>query len=140
MPRIKIISVGKTKERWLQDALQEYLKRLKPTLEMEFQWSQSDAGLLSLAAKEKHIICLDPEGKMMDSVTFSSYFQEQLEKSGARLTFLIGGAEGIPQEIKKAHPLISLSRMTFTHQMTRLILVEQIYRATEILKGSGYHK
>ena len=67
-------------------------------------------------------------------------FQQQLEKGGARITFAIGGAEGFSEEVKKSYPLISLSPLTFTHQMTRLILIEQIYRATEILKGSKYHK
>jgi 23S rRNA (pseudouridine1915-N3)-methyltransferase len=65
-----------------------------------------------------------------------------LEEGGSRLTFVIGGAEGLPQEIKQQQQrdMLSLGMMTFTHQFARLLLMEQIYRASEIKKGSGYHK
>ena len=63
-----------------------------------------------------------------------------MERGGSRLSFIIGGAEGLPAEVRADATLVSLSRLTFTHQMARLVLAEQIYRATEIRKGSGYHK
>jgi 23S rRNA (pseudouridine1915-N3)-methyltransferase len=63
-----------------------------------------------------------------------------MEKGGANVTFIIGAYDGLPEEIRSKYPLISLSQMTWTHSMARLLLIEQVYRASEIRKGSGYHK
>jgi 23S rRNA (pseudouridine1915-N3)-methyltransferase len=139
MIKLKILSVGKTKEEWLELALDEYKKRLKPSLSLEFAWAKDDAQLMSLAAKEAYKIALDPKGQLMTSEGFSLFLLKQFELSGSRLTIIIGGAEGLPPEMKQL-PLISLSPLTLTHQMTRLLMVEQIYRALEIAKGTKYHK
>ena len=140
MPKIKIISVGKNKEKWLEEAIAEYIKRLRPTHQIEFLWLQEDRELAPAVTKEKNVICLDAAGKSLTSEQFAAHFQHHLEKGGARLTYVIGGAEGLNDELRQNYTLISLSPLTFTHQMVRLILIEQIYRATEILKGSKYHK
>ena len=140
MLKVKILSVGKTKESWLSEALEEYLKRLKPLMEIEFSLARHDAHLEELAAKEPALICLDSTGKLMDSEEFSAFFYNKIQEGGSRLAFIIGGPEGLPPTLKKRGSLISLSPLTFTHQMVRLILVEQIYRSTEIAKGSNYHK
>lgn len=140
MYRIRLISVGKTKEEWLDEAIQEYLRRLQPLASIELLWAKNDEQLMALAEKDSAVICLDPQGKMMDSARFSSFLMKELEKGGARLTFVIGGPEGLPEVMRSRYPLVSLSPMTFTHQMARLILVEQIYRAFEIARGSPYHK
>lgn len=140
MFKIKILSVGKTKEEWLESAIQEYEKRLSHCVQFEFLWAKDDKHLLNLAQKEPLSILLDPAGLQMTSETFSSYLSHQLEINRSRLAFIIGGPEGIPPALKYTRTLISLSRMTFTHQLVRLILVEQIYRAFEISKGSKYHK
>jgi len=81
-------------------------------------------------------------GKTLTSVEFSTLVQKSMEEGGATVNFIIGAADGLPDEIKQDPKInkISLSQMTFTHQMARLLLIEQIYRATEIQKGSGYHK
>lgn len=138
--KIKILSVGKIKEKWLEDAFAEYIKRLKSTAEIECIWVKNDAHLTEIAQKEKGIVNLDPAGKMFTSEQFSAFVQQQLERNGARLTLVIGGAEGLTDEVKRLGPLISLSPLTLTHQMTRLVLIEQIYRSFEIAKGSNYHK
>lgn len=139
MLHICILSVGKTKEAWLEDAIQEYVKRLKPLAAFEFIWAKNDDQLLSLAQKEPLLICLDPTGKLMDSLDFAHFVQKKFIEGNSRVAFVIGGAEGLPNQLRK-HPLLSLSPMTLTHQLTRLILIEQIYRAFEIGKGSKYHK
>jgi len=139
MYKIKIITVGKTKEAWLDEAMAEFLKRLKPTAEIEFHLAKDNAQLEAWVKKEPGVICLDPKGKLMDSEEFSKFLLECLQKGGSRLTFVIGGPEGLPESLKKS-PLVSFSPMTFTHQMARLILIEQIYRAFEIAKGTRYHK
>lgn len=140
MLKLKILSVGKTKETWLEQACNEYLKRLKPIVHIECLWAKDTAQLREWAQKEPSYLCLDPEGRSFTSEEFSSYLAHAWEKTGSRLTFIIGGAEGLPDDLKKNRMLLSLSPLTFTHQMTRLVLIEQIYRALEIQKGSRYHK
>ncbi len=140
MFKVKILSIGKTKETWLEDALSEYIKRLTPIAAIEFVWAKNEAQLLQLAEKEASIVCLDASGKQMDSEQFAVFIQEKLELGGTRLTFVIGGPEGLPRALKQDAALLSLSLMTFTHQIARLILLEQLYRAFEIAKGSKYHK
>lgn len=140
MIKVKILSIGKTREPWLEQGLGEYYKRLQKNVAFECQWVKDDQQLEALAAKEPLVVCLDPAGKLMTSEAFADFFAEQVESGGARLTFVIGGPDGLPQVLRKNHALISFSPLTFTHQLTRLILVEQIYRAMEILKGSKYHR
>lgn len=140
MIKVKILSVGKTRESWLEQALAEYFKRLQKCVSFECMWAKDDLQLQTLANKEALIVCLDPAGKLMSSEAFAEFFAQQVEVGGARLTFVIGGPDGLPQGLKQNHVLISFSPLTFTHQLTRLILVEQIYRSTEILKGSKYHR
>jgi len=141
MYKIKICSVGKHKEPWLQEVLDLYTARLKTQMSIEWALVKENAGLNELLLKEKAYICLDPQGKSYSSESFAHFIEQELQKRGSRLTFAIGGAEGFSKAIKeKASALISLSPMTFTHQITRLILLEQLYRALEIRKGSSYHK
>ena len=140
MAKVKIISVGKTKEAWLEMAIDEYRKRLSRDLQIEFLFAKDDGALLRLVEKEKQLFCLDVKGKVLDSEEFSRLLMRELEEGGAKVAIVIGGAEGLPAEMAKKHRLVSLSRMTFTHQCTRLILVEQIYRAVQITKGTKYHK
>lgn len=140
MQKIKIISIGKTKEKWLQEAISEYTKRLSPYAQIESIWGKDDDHLLKLLINEKNIICLDPFGQEMNSEEFSQFLQASLLEGGSRLTFVIGGAEGLPLILRQKYPLLSLSKLTFTHQFARLLLIEQIYRAFEISKGTKYHK
>jgi len=141
MIKIKIYSVGKAKENWLQAALDLYETRLKPSISFEWILTKTDEQLKPFLEKETNFICLDPNGRQFSSEEFSTFLIKIIEEADSRLSFVIGGAEGIPALIKaKAKTVLSLSRLTFTHQITRLILLEQIYRALEIKKGSPYHK
>lgn len=140
MLHIRILSVGKTKEDWLEEAISEYIKRLKSTVSLEFVWAKNDDQLLLLAEKEPLLICLDAAGTLQTSEEFSTMLHKKLQDGGSRLAMVIGGAEGLPKKLKAHSTLISLSRMTYTHQIVRLVLIEQIYRAFEIAKGSKYHK
>lgn len=141
MYKLKIFSIGKTKEAWLKEALDEYSRRLSPILSIEWMLVKDDQQLEAHLQKESAFIALEPGGKMFTSEDFSTWLIQSFEAKGSRLNFVIGGAEGIPPEIsERALAKISLSKMTFTHQLTRLILIEQIYRAFEIDKGTGYHK
>ena len=139
-PRVRIVSPGKNKERWLEDAIELYTTRLRGTLELECVWVRDDAALVKQARDAGSVIALDPLGKTCTSEEFAELLFAAIERGGSRLSFIIGGAEGLPKEVRADATLVSLSRLTFTHQMARLVLAEQIYRATEIRKGSGYHK
>jgi len=131
--KIKIVSPGKTKEPWLQTALSEYEKRLTGAVAIEWN-HQSFHG-------EGSYICLDPNGRQQTSPDFSDFLYREFERMGSRLTFVIGGPDGIPLNVlNKASHSISFSKMTFTHQHVRLLLLEQIYRAVQIRKGTHYHK
>jgi len=140
MLKLKLIGVGKTKEKWLHDGMNEYIKRLKSSVQIEAMWAKDDAQLMEWTQKENHYLCMDPSGQTFTSEEFSLFLMRQWEARGSRLTMVIGGAEGLKPELKQRGVLISLSPLTFTHQITRLVLIEQIYRAIEIDKGSLYHK
>lgn len=141
MIRIKIVSVGKTHEPWLEEGLEMYAERMSPWAAFDFAWFKDLAQLEKALVHEKSVVILDPYGFAPDSLSFADWMFREVEKSGSRLTFAIGPAEGFPESIKKsAKQTLSLSRLTFTHQLARLVLMEQIFRAFEIKKGSHYHK
>lgn len=140
MYHLRIISIGKTKELWLDEACAEYIKRLSHRMSIECIWLKTDQQLTIALQKEPYVICLDPAGKMMDSIKFASFIEKSFEKGGSHLTIAIGGPEGLPTEVRAAYTLISLSQLTMTHQIVRIVLFEQLYRAMEILAGSPYHK
>jgi 23S rRNA (pseudouridine1915-N3)-methyltransferase len=136
MFKVKIYTVGKCKEAWLQEALSEYEKRLSRKMEIEWVLAKNDADLSEKLPRDVPWISLDVKGELADSPTLS---RKLLQNS--RLHFLIGGAEGVAQELlNKSAWRWSLSPLTFTHQMVRLLLVEQLYRALEIDAGTSYHK
>ncbi|MBS0621718.1 MAG: 23S rRNA (pseudouridine(1915)-N(3))-methyltransferase RlmH [Verrucomicrobia bacterium] len=133
MQHIRIITPGKTKEPWLLAALAEYEKRLKPWATLEWHFVRDDEQLLLLCEQEKELIALDVKGISLSSEEFS----EKTER--ARLTFVIGGPVGLPKKLV-AKEKWSLSNLTFTHQLTRLLLAEQLYRAIAIRHHLPYAK
>ena len=146
---IKIRIVGKKSggEKWLDSSYSTYETRLKSTnLKVTTQWHKNNEelvkGIEGDTSKSHGMVLLDPLGKMCTSEKFSDDMYHWLEEGGSRLTFVIGGAEGLPEEVKMNYGsrMLSLSSLTFTHQFARILLMEQIYRASEIKKGSGYHK
>lgn len=140
MYHISIFSVGKTKEQWLRQAIVEYEKRLQPVVKFTYIFAKDDVDFIEKAAKQQCLTALDPKGILYTSKEFSDYLVKALEKGGSHLSFLIGGPEGIPKKLLEQSYSISFSPMIFTHQITRLLLIEQIYRGLEIQKGSKYHK
>jgi len=138
---IKIITVGRVKEKWLDEAIKEYEKRLSGRLKIIWQITKNTQELSILCSKEKKYFCFDILGKSFSSEDFHKKIFSLFTIYGNTLTFVIGGAEGLSKDIKdKAIELFSLSKLTFTHQMTRIILLEQLYRALEIEQNSQYHK
>uniref|UniRef100_A0A7S2F628 Ribosomal RNA large subunit methyltransferase H n=1 Tax=Octactis speculum TaxID=3111310 RepID=A0A7S2F628_9STRA len=131
-------------------AFEQYAMRLTPhRIQLKTVWHKSNDQLTKAikATSREPCICLDVCGQQLDSGGFEQLLYQRLVEGGSRLAFVIGGAEGLPDEVReKKDPklqhveFISLSSMTFTHQMARVILAEQVYRAAEIRKGTGYHK
>lgn len=138
-----IVVVGKRNggEEWISSGCAEYEKRLKPVLNLNTVFLKSDDDLIDAANSAKGIvIALDEKGKQFTSHEFTEMLYDCFLEGGSTVTFLIGGFAGLPASIRSKYRLISLSKLTWTHTMARLLLTEQIYRATEIRKGSSYHK
>lgn len=141
MHKIKVYTIGKIKESWLEEGIAEYTKRLKPVASFEWILAKNLEQLEHLLESESSFFALDPLGKAFTSESFAKWIETTLVQEGSRLSLVIGGSEGLSDQLRKrAKLLFSLSPLTFTHQMTRLILLEQVYRAFEISKGTAYHK
>lgn len=158
--RIKIYAIGKIKEDYLKLGVSDYLKKIKPysqieivevndepipnnpnPSEIEIAKNKEGEKILQLLKQNEYLIGLDLNKKELESPLFADYLNKKLELSGSNLSFVIGGSYGLSNELKKrCNDSISLSKMTFLHQMTRLILLEQIYRAFKILRNETYHK
>ena len=140
MLRIKIFTIGKIKEAWLEAALDEYSKRIQQDIVLEWILFKEEEKLYKQALLQDNLIALTPDGNEYDSIEFSKAFFQIIEENQSRISILIGGAEGIPRHLINKVPKFSLSKLTWSHQTTRLLLVEQIYRAYTIYKGKNYHK
>jgi len=138
MFKVKVIAQGQCKESWLLKALGEYEKRLRGKLSLEWVVALREEELIQKTLAEKQVIALDLHGTSLSSEAFS---QKLFLSWGSRPVFVIGGPDHLPSKIAQhAHFRWSLSSLTFTHQMVRLLLVEQLYRALEIEQGGKYHK
>ena len=158
--KIKIIAVGKIKENYLKEGIGEYLTRLSPyakteiieVMDSKVKDNPNESDILKVINEEgerilskikqgEYVINLDLNKKEFDSVEFSKFINDKMVEGGASITFVIGGSYGLSNKVKeRANYSISLSKMTFLHQMTRLILLEQIYRSFKILNNETYHK
>ena len=153
---IKLLAIGKTDNKQLQSLIDDYKKRLgfyiKFNLEIipdiknaknlsEAQQKQKEGELiLNKLTNTDVLILLGENGKQMDSVSFSNYLQKYMNSGIKQLVFAIGGPYGFSQEVyNKAQGKLSLSKMTFSHQMVRLFVIEQLYRGFTILKNEPYH-
>ena len=157
--KITIVCAGKIKEKYLSAGIAEFMKRLKPFAQVEIREvheekmpdNPSDAEkeqvltregekLLKLVPDGSYLFVLDVFGKERSSEELAASIDKLGLSGRSNITFLIGGAFGLSPEVRKAaDELLSFSRMTFTHQMVRLLLVEQIYRAFKINRGEKYH-
>ena len=155
--KIHLIFVGKTREPYLREGIEDFLVRLRRYLPVEIKTVRSekltrDDQAVRVVSKEServasavpsnsHLVVLDRSGRQMSSLSLSQWWK-RLETQGCRkLCFAVGGVLGFSDELlSQAQTLLSLSKMTFTHEMSRLILLEQLYRACTIMRGEKYHK
>lgn len=153
---IKLITIGKTDNKQLTSLIDDYIKRLgyyiKFSLDIipdiknsknlsEVQQKQKEGELiLKKISTTDTLILLDENGKQLDSVDFSSYLQKHMNSGIKQLVFVIGGPYGFSEDVyKKSNGKLSLSKMTFSHQMIRLFFIEQLYRGFTILRNEPYH-
>lgn len=153
---IKLLAIGKTDNKQLQSLIDDYTKRLGFYIKFELdiipdlkkvknlsedQQKQKEGELiLSKLNATDVLILLDENGKQLDSVGFSNYLQKHMNSGIKQLVFVIGGPYGFsPDVYSKAQGKLSLSKMTFSHQMVRLFVIEQLYRGFTILKNEPYH-
>ena len=150
---IKIITVGQLKEKYLKEAVEEYKKRISKYTNIEII-ELKDEGLVEESKaielegekinkyldNKDYIITLEIEGKQMTSVEFSKKL-ERIQIENSNIVFIIGGSYGLSESIKdKSNLKLSFSKMTFPHQLFRVILLEQIYRSYKIMNNERYHK
>jgi 23S rRNA (pseudouridine1915-N3)-methyltransferase len=153
---IRLLTIGKTDNKALQSLIEDYTKRLsfyiKFDLEIipdiknvknlsEAQQKEKEGELiLSKIAPTDHLILLDENGKTFSSVGFSNFLQKKMNAGNKTVVFVIGGPYGFSETVyQKAQDKVSLSEMTFSHQMVRLFVIEQIYRGFTILRNEPYH-
>ncbi|MFT3995674.1 MAG: 23S rRNA (pseudouridine(1915)-N(3))-methyltransferase RlmH [Dysgonomonas sp.] len=154
--KISLLVIGKTDARYFVEAIQEYEKRLEHYIPFEIQVIPDLKNTKSLTVdqqKEKegelilkslqpgdYLVLLDERGKEYSSMQFATYIEKKTHTVSKRLVFVIGGPYGFSQAVyDKANEKLTLSRMTFSHQMIRLVFVEQLYRAMTILNNEPYH-
>ena len=158
--KIKIYAIGKIKEKYLKEGIDEYLQRLKPYCQVEIIEVNDKSivdnpnpseikkaidlegqKVLKILKPSEYLIGLDLNRKELNSEEFAEFLNKKFVIGGSNISFVIGGSYGLSDELKnRCNDFLSLSKMTFLHQMTRLILLEQIYRAFKINRNETYHK
>lgn len=154
--KVELWAIGKTNEKYLEEGIAIYLKRLKHYLNFDFiilpdvkhaanlnsaqLKIKEGETLLARLKPEDYLILLDEKGEMFTSEAYASFLEHKLQISYKRIVFLIGGAFGFSEPIyERCNGKLALSKMTFSHQMIRLFFVEQLYRAMTIIKNESYH-
>ena len=154
--KIKLICVGKTNFNFLKTGEEEYSKRLAhycsfsridiPELKQVKSFTQEEIKLregeliLSKIQSGEYLVLLDDKGKSFNSIAFANHLEKKALHGSSAITFIIGGAYGFSNDLyERSNHKLGLSKMTFSHQMVRMIFLEQLYRAMSILKGEPYH-
>ena len=158
--KIKLYVIGKIKDEYLKIGISDYITRIKPYASIEIYEVKDEAvkqnaslkdiekakdiegeRILKLLRNDDYLISLDLNKKQYKSEEFAVYLNKKLVENNASISFIIGGSYGLSTALRnRSNDSISLSSLTFTHQMTRLILLEQIYRSFKILNNETYHK
>lgn len=150
MMNIRVLCVGKLKEKYWRDALGEYSRRLSAYCNFSFEEvresraddpNEEGEALLKRIKEDEFVVALQIEGTAMTSEELATYIDGLAVGGKSKITFIIGGSNGLSTEVAgRADKELSFGQMTFPHQMMRVILAEQIYRSFKIIKGEKYHK
>ncbi|WP_243370277.1 23S rRNA (pseudouridine(1915)-N(3))-methyltransferase RlmH [Geotalea sp. SG265] len=151
--RLKVLWVGKTQEEWVRRGIDEYAGRIGRYMAIDFAEAREEKGaaaeamreregerLLKLLPKNARLVLLDERGEQLTSPELARFLESNRDGGTQELVFAVGGAYGFSEAFRsRAFKTIALSRMTFTHQMVRIFLLEQIYRGFTIINGEPYH-
>lgn len=144
---LKIICVGKIKKEYISDTIKDYERRLTKYTKLEIIELQDDnmhdegERILKHIDDKNYVITLEIDGKMLSSVEFADKIKELNTYGNSNIVFVIGGSDGLDKSVKtRSNYALSVSKMTFPHQLFRAILLEQIYRAFKIINNEQYHK
>ena len=148
MLKITILAVGKIKEKYMREAIGDYVTRMSKNYKVQFleapeldSVKKEGDELLRLMPEGAYPVALDLEGKMLSSTELAAFIDRSAVEGVSHFVFVIGGSDGLDRRVvEKSKLSLCLSRMTFPHQMARLILCEQLYRAMKINSGQLYHK
>ena len=150
--KLRVVWVGKSRDPWVKEVVAEYAGRIRRYAPLELSEARDEKGaeaeemrrrecerLDKLVPPGATLLLLDERGEQMDSPDLAAYIGKQRDSGTGELVFAIGGAYGFSEEFRRRGRLLALSKMTFTHQMVRVFLLEQIYRAFTILNNEPYH-
>ena len=154
--KLSIICMGRTREQFIQDGIEKYLRYLNPYAPAELKILREEkvedlkdaprvrkleaVKIAKALSPGVHVVALDERGREFTSHEFASFLDTALEKGTREMAFVLGGAMGLDETVTgKATTVLALSRWTLTHEMARLVLLEQLYRAFTIIKGKTYH-
>lgn len=150
--KLNILWVGKSREAWVKEAVADYSSRIRRYCPFEMIEVREEKGAEAEELRRREcerikgrlpsgsvLILLDEQGEQMTSVELATFIGKQRDNGTGNLVFAIGGAYGFSEEFRRRGKLLSLSKMTFTHQMVRVFLLEQVYRAFTILNNEQYH-
>ncbi len=148
MLHVTLIACGKLKEGYLKEAVSEYEKRLRPYVQLEIKElpdgpdpGAEGARIMQSLPKDACIVTLEIEGRALSSEEFARDVERLMTEGVSHICFIIGGSDGLAADITSMADIhLSFSRMTFPHQLMRVIFLEQLYRAFKIMKGEPYHK
>ena len=150
--KLRILWVGKSRDAWVKDAIAEYAGRIRRYSPLELFDIRDEKGAEAEDMRRREcerlekqippgavLVLLDERGEQMDSPALAAFIGKQRDSGTGEMVFVIGGAYGFSEEFRRRGRLLALSKMTFTHQMVRVFLLEQIYRAFTILNNEPYH-
>ncbi len=154
--KIVLLQIGKTSEKYIEEGINEFSARIRKYSGFEIvtlpdirntrnmptpvQMLREGEKILKFLRQDDYLVILDERGREFSTFEFSSWLEKALVLSKKRIVFVIGGPWGIAEEVlKKAETRLSMSRLTFSHQLVRLLFLEQLYRAFTVIKGDPYH-
>jgi len=154
--KLSILCMGRTREQFIRDGIEKYVRYLKPYAAVELKMLREEkvedlrdaprvrkleaAKIAKSYSPGAHVVALDERGREFTSHEFAAFMDKALEKGTREMSFVLGGAMGLDESVTgKADTVLAMSRWTLTHEMARLVLLEQLYRAFTIIKGKTYH-
>ena len=150
--KLRVVWVGKNRDPWVKEVVADYAGRIRRYAPLELSEARDEKGaeaevmrrrecerLEKLVPPGATLVLLDERGEQMDSPALAAYIGKQRDSGNGEMVFAIGGAYGFSEEFRRRGRLLALSKMTFTHQMVRVFLLEQVYRAFSILNNEPYH-